>query len=156
MAQWTPPKAQVISVEAVGSDTVVGLRLPPGLSPPLAPASLLQETEVVIHLDVVLSEDAGVTTFRTEEQPRQPLVGQVLGFQQWWVPGALDAVLDTTRQWTRMRPAQRNHEHCLLGYETIEEGIGDGTGWCSRDDWVCPECFQRFITDDHLRVRGSR
>jgi hypothetical protein len=143
-------------VEVVDGDTVIGLQLSPGLSPPLAPASLVMDDVTLVHLDALVDEIDGVTRFRTEEHPRVPLRGQTVGLQQWWTPDAFDAVTDLTRSWVReSAPEPKAHEHCILGSEDIEQGVGDGTGWRSGDTWICCSCYERYIVEDHLRVRHN-
>ncbi len=96
-----------------------------------------------------------MTTFRTEEVPGRELVGATFGLQQWWTPEAFDAVVDTDRQWERVEaPPPEVHEHCILDWTTIEIGGDAEFGWRSLDDWICDECYRRYILEDHLGIRG--
>ena len=92
-------------------------------------------------------------TLRTEQQPGEDLVGRTLGFQQWWRTDQLEAVTDLSRTWVRV-PAPETHEHCLLGWETLN-APGATDAWQSGDDWLCDACHERYIRDDPLGLRSG-
>jgi hypothetical protein len=157
MPTWTPPSVTVVAVDRLDGDSMISLRVPPGLDSPLAPALLVDDGKQVVVLDAVVIEDGDTTVFRSRDVPVEDLVGRVVGLQQWWSPEAFDAATDVGRRWTHdAAPPPEHHEHCLLDWQTIEEGVGDGTGWQSRGEWVCTACYQRYFLDDELRIRGSR
>jgi hypothetical protein len=154
VAQWNPPSAGVESAHRVDNTTYVGLRLPDSHTAPLAPASLVRDGIELLHLDAVVEVRGNVTVFRTEQLLDPQLVGQSVGYQQWWTPEAFDAVADPDRQWTRQdAPEPKRHEHCLLDATTIEAASPVSWGWRSGEDWMCPACYQRFVIEDHLGVR---
>jgi hypothetical protein len=140
--------------------TLITLRLPEGLAPPLFPASLVDDSgdwRQVVHLDAVVQESGDTVVFETEETPQETIEGRTLGFQQWWRPEALELVTDVGRRWERTAaPSPEHHEHCMLDSATIETGVGDGTGWRSDRYWVCVACFEHFFEHDHLGVRSGR
>ena len=156
---WERPLVEVVSVERHAADTLISLRLPDGISPPLFPASLLAEGDEwrqLVHLDGVVRIDADIHVFRTEEIPAEDLAGRTLGYQQWWSPDALALVADNTLRWERVvAPSPEEHEHCRLDMTTIETGFGDGTAWRSNTEWVCAECYQRYFVEDHLGIRHA-
>jgi hypothetical protein len=84
VTSWTPPEVDVVFVRREGGTTFVGLRLGDARTAPLAPASLVASEQVVLDLDAVVTVETGVTTFRTRSAPPTNLVGEVVGFQQWW------------------------------------------------------------------------
>jgi hypothetical protein len=133
-------------------DTVVGLVLPDDLSGPLFPASLLVDGKQVLHLDTLVGVEGDITLARTEEVPLRELAGGVVGFQKWWRADQLDAVVDVERTWTRRTGPSEDHEHCLLDWTTIGRS-GEPEGWMSGADWICVACYQRYLVEDHLRVR---
>jgi hypothetical protein len=156
MTSWQAPEVEVVSVRREGPATFVALRLPEGLTLPLAPASLQDGQASILHLDAVVSTDGAVTVFRTEELPDESLDGRTFGLQQWWTPGALAAVLDTSRGWLKERaPSPADHEHCILDWTTIESRSGAAFGWRSGKDWICSACHERYIVEDHLGIRIS-
>lgn len=150
-----PPLVRIVDVRHDADRTLVVVRLPEGLTAPLAPASLLAGQLSVARLDAVLAEDGGTTTFRTSDALGRDSVGRDLGFQQWWVPEAYEAVVDTARRWERLEaPTPEHHEHCLLDWTTIESGEDGGSGWESDGQWICDDCFSRFFLGDELGLRG--
>jgi hypothetical protein len=42
-----------------------------------------------------------------------------------------------------------DHEHCSICWETIGCG-GQAAGFVSGDDWVCGECYRRFVVPKSL------
>jgi hypothetical protein len=141
-------------VRREAGDTLVGLVLPQDLLGPQFPASLVVDGEQSLHLDALVRVEGDITVARTEEVPLRELAGFVVGFQQWWRADQLDAVIDVDRAWTRRSAPTDDHEHCLLDWTTTGRG-GEPEGWLSGADWICLACHQRFLVEDHLRVRAS-
>jgi hypothetical protein len=116
---------------------------------------MMMEPKEVLHLDAVEGTYEGVTVFRTEEPAGHLAPGDVVGLQQWWAPWAYDAVVDIDRSWAhRPPPAPGHHEHCLLDWATIQATDGASGGWESRGEWICEACYERYLIDDHLGLRG--
>jgi hypothetical protein len=46
-------------------------------------------------------------------------------------------------------PGGWDHEHCSICWETIGCG-GQAAGFVSGDDWVCGECYRRFVVPKSL------
>lgn len=153
---WTKPMADVAFIRAAGDTTIIGLRLPNGLTPPLVPSSLVFDNEEQVHLDRVSEDDGGITSFSTEQVPPTDLVGRRVEFRQWWSVESFDAVADKSRSWSYMAaPPPEKHQHCILDWVTISTASEVRSGWYSDDSWICPDCHQRYIVDDHLGICGG-
>ena len=142
------------SIQCSGSTTLVGLRLPSDLTPPLAPASLWADDRSIVDLDWVVDADGDTTIFRTRADVPSDLPGRRLGFQQWWTPDQLALVTETWRPWTRVVEApDSSPDFCQLGWEPAETEGGPSPGWVSGRDWICELCHETYVVRDRLGVR---
>lgn len=157
MSDWQPPEVVVVALRSEGSISYVELLLPAGLTPPLAPSSLWAGGKCLVDLDQVVKVDGGTTSFRSSGAVQSELVGQKLGFQQWWTQDQLALVTDTMRRWTRATEAPSTcADFCQLGWEGTETEQGPEAGWVSGIDWICDRCHETYIVRDRLGVREER
>ena len=141
-SKWSLPSVKVLSVKSVGGDTLVGLLPPPGLTAPLAPASLMRDTQwwstsTQWCMKRLASPPSAPTSSHVRSWSDRSSAFSSCGRGMPSMPAG-----DLARSWTRASPPPNDHEHCVLGWETIHESIGDGTGWRSGHDWICLDCFQ--------------
>jgi hypothetical protein len=154
MSQWQRPETEVALVERDGAVSLIGLRLPKGLTPPLAPASLWINGHAVVDLDWVVGSDDDTTVFRTMDDMPSDLLGRTVEFQQWWTPDQLALVTDTWRPWARVTELpDGSPDFCRLGWEPAETEGGPVPGWVSGSDWICDQCHDSYIARDRLGVR---
>jgi hypothetical protein len=160
MTQWVGPEVTVVAIERSSPRSLVTLRFDEPEGPPGFPANLWNKgTDAKWHLDKVVTADDGTLTFETDEDLKALEVGRKYGFQQWWTPEALALVTDLTRHWQRATyPDNGDHDHCPLSWIEISAQPGEGVehvGYRSGDDWISVGAYERFIRDDHLRVRSE-
>ncbi len=130
---------------------------------PFAPCLLMtDETGDVVcelHRLVEVNGDIVVCDRFTELDPRVPEVGGCYHYQGWWVPGAMDAVLDESALWhRRVYPDNGDHDHCLLTYDTLA-AYGDYAHegyFHEAHGWVTVEAYELYIRDDVCRLRQPR
>lgn len=153
------PTATIVRMERSGGGARVTVDISGRVSPPLFPASLLRaEGDEALHLDRLISEEGDEAfVFETFAAPDElPVAGATYIFRPWWTPDALELVTDTTRQWVREQyPDNGGHDHCPLTWETIAANAGDGMAYRSGNDWISTTAYEKYIRDDHLRVRGD-
>ena len=155
---WVDPVATVLEISRDGDDLCVSLKLDRPYSPPLFPASLLRaEGDEALHLDRVEEVEPLRYEGRAFDAGHSSVAaGDCFTFRGWWTSDALDLVLDTGRSWVLERYQEDGgHEHCRLTWVEISAHGGEPNGYRSGDDWISVEAFQRYIRDDHLRVRSG-
>jgi len=162
---------EVRSVERAGAFFRLRLRLlePERIRGPLAPATLVPlegawRAILEIHRASVRDEDD--VTVESGPIDSCPLVpDQHVGYQRWWTSDQLELASDVSRVWAAAEfdPKMNGvNDHCRLGWESLYPGYdAPGTtelrhkpAFRSDDHWLCPTCYQKFILDDYLGIRG--
>jgi hypothetical protein len=134
------------------------------LSYPVAPADLRMadadlrhpETHACLFEFHQLIEREGTRLVFETYLTMQPLpaVGGKYSFCSWWDHWAMDAVLDLSTNWQRLKyPDDGNHEHCLLSCETISSYTGQSEGYHSQHGWITLAAYAEYIERDRLRIR---
>jgi hypothetical protein len=118
------PIAEILSASQVGEIATVVLRATCSPSPPIAPARLYERIDPgkeIFQLHKLIDQDGNRLTFETYAPGhRLPLAGTQLILRSWWLPEALEAVLDHEAEWTlKTYPDNGDHNHCLLTGATI-------------------------------------
>ena len=77
-------------------------------------------------------------------------------YTSWWTPEQLLLVTDTVKQWERrsVTASDMNDidycEFCGLCWARIAELP---VAYQSDRDWICSDCFERYIESDFLGIR---
>jgi len=127
---------------------------------PLAPAGLYSKSmsgQAQFQLHKLISHEGELLRFETYGEPPAslPTPGQVLFYRPWWMPKALQAVLDVDAKWTRKNyPENGEHSHCLFTWETISSYSGEQEGyWSEKYGWTTVTAYEDFIAKDIYRLR---
>ena len=154
------PTAVVLS--AYSSDdtatTIINISHQDYLGYPIAPASLKERVNSDFNFPLyqLVKREGPRLTFETYNiDIPQPIVGVTYEFYSWWIPDAIDAVLDTSVKWKQITyPDNGDHDHCLLTGETISAYDGYKEGYYSDlYGWITIEAHSKFIAHDILRIR---
>lgn len=159
---YQPPLAKVISSERNGDVVVTVLdqkRPPPD---PIAPGALYEaedSTAEVFPLHKLTAREPGLEgerlTFETYGETRRlPAVGVRYELRSWWLPHAMEALLDPEAGWERARYEgdRLDDEQCLFTWEYIAD---HPDAYRSKYGWVTAEAFDTYVRHDLLRMRRS-
>jgi len=152
---------QIESVESTESGVIVRLRMDRIEGDPIAPGWCgWPKNQVVQHKLVLhrLLERVGnvVTLENLDHTETVPPTGIEVEYTSWWDPHQLALVTDVTRQWASRLTSDANDsidscDFCGLCWARILDQDG---AYESRGDWICTDCFERYIVDDFLGIRG--
>jgi len=125
----------------------------------MAPAALsLDPNSVDYEFDVhkQIARDRFIVTFETYNSAQPlPKVGTTYTWHPWWLPWALDAVVDENANWQLCEyPEDEAHTHCLLTWETIAAYVDHRVGYVSKHGWITLDAYNEYIRDDVLRLRS--
>jgi hypothetical protein len=152
---------RVEAVEPTQNGVIVRLSLDEVGGDPIAPGwcgwpsgQLTQDTLVLHRL---LGRHRNVVSLESLDRPTSmPALGAEVEYTSWWTPDQLRLVTDTAKQWER-RPANATSvddidycDFCGLCWARIAELP---IAYQSNSDWICPDCFGRYIESDLLGIR---
>jgi hypothetical protein len=130
-------------------------------SHPLAPAGLYSKSlsgEKQFQLHKLVWHEGELFRFETygQQMASLPTAGQVFFFRPWWMPKALQVVLDVDANWIRKDyPDNGDHSHCLFTWETISWYSGERAGyWSEKYGWTTVTAYEDFIAKDIYRLRS--
>ena len=158
--QYRPPLAKVISSERDGDVVVTVLdqkRPPPD---PIAPGALYEaenSSAEVFPLHKLTARESGREidrlTFETYGTTGSlPKQGAQHELRSWWLPHAMDALLDPDAGWERARYEgdRRDDEMCLFTWENLADYPD---AYRSKYGWATAEAFDLYVRHDLLRMR---
>lgn len=157
---YRPPLARVISSDR-GRDIVVTVieqkRPPPD---PIAPGALYEAEDSSAEVfplhkltDRESSRESDLLTFETYETVGVlPMLGAEYELRSWWLPQAMDALLDPDAGWERAQYEgdHRDDELCLFTWENLAD---HPEAFRSKYGWVTAEAFDMYVRHDLLRMR---
>jgi hypothetical protein len=151
--------ARVEAVEPTRNGVIVRLSLDEIGGEPIAPGwcgwppgKVAQDTLVFHRL---LERRRSVVTLESLDRPTSiPALGAEVEYTSWWTPEQLGLVTDTAKEWER-RPAKDadtiDHcDFCGLCWARIAEFP---VAYQTDSDWICSDCFERYIESDFLGLR---
>jgi hypothetical protein len=152
------PIAEILSASQFGEIATVVLHATCSPSPPIVPAGLYERTDPskeIFQLHKLIGQDGNRLTFETyAPSHRLPPAGMQLILRSWWLPEALEAVVDYEAEWTlKTYPDDGDHNHCLLTGATISAHSDHSQGYHSKYGWITLEAYQKYIQQDSLRLR---
>lgn len=126
---------------------------------PICPATLYRDEDArssLLDLHRLLSIQGQSATCISFDSSTEVVVGETYFHQGWWSTSAYRLVTDRTRLWTLAKyPDDSDHDHCPLTWKKISTKNGEAFGYCSGDDWISVEAFEKYIRDDLLGVRQT-
>jgi hypothetical protein len=167
---YKAPEAVVVSCES--KDDIVRVTLaiefndaPKLLSrPPRAPASLVKRENdkdiwaFNLHRAVEKKDDLYI--YETYDFKGQlPDVGEQYVFRRWWALDQLAVAQSDPSNWEKRTFVPRNkveHEHCRICWVHIcgqEDGLN--FGYSDGNNWVCEECFEKYILSGFGKILGD-
>lgn len=158
---YQEPLATVLAIDKTDDVVRIELRIDRVPAPPIAPAGLYDPAEAgreIFPLHRLTEQLEDRLVFESYETAALlPPVGSSFILQSWWLPGALDAVLDMEAEWElEVYPDNGEHEHCLLTYERIAAYADCQKGYRSHHGWVTPAAYEQYIRRDVLRLRCQK
>ena len=156
------PLATVVRAEREGDVVTVVLdqKRPPPV--PIAPGALYESEDsraevFPLHKLVVQERGRGSDrlTFETYEESRSlPAAGEQYELRSWWLPHAIDALLDPKAGWERARYEgdRRDDEMCLFTWENLADAPD---AYRSKYGWATAEAFDLYVRGDLLRMRSG-
>jgi hypothetical protein len=155
---YVEPKVEILEVSQNRDVTRIVARFDKAVSDPVAPSGLYinpKSGSERFQLHKLISQDELVFTFETYHSAHPlPMMGDMYSYRGWWLPKAIEAVLDEEAQWQREQyPNNGNHDHCLLTWETIASYSQTSEGYHSEHGWITVDAYNKFIRDDiyHLK-----
>ena len=94
-------------------------------------------------------------TFETYGESRPlPAAGGQYELRSWWLPHAMDALLDPDAGWERARYEgdRRDDEMCLFTWENLADYPD---AYRSKYGWATAEAFNLYVRDDLLRTHSG-
>jgi len=86
-----------------------------------------------------------------------PTIGTNYIYRLWWTTDQLQAVTNTSRQWTyEVYPSNGDHDHCILSWEPIGVDEVHKAGYRSGKDWITEEAYRTYIVNDKHRLRHRK
>ena len=157
-----PVIAEIVDAQASVGGLRVTCRFTGSLHEPLAPAGLYREpgsNQAAVELHRVCMREGDLVTFETlgAHHRSASLVGSIFHYRAWWLPAAMQAVLDQDEVWQyRTYPDDGDHHHCLFSWETIAAYAKTRDGYWSRKyGWITIKSYQDFIRDDSISSARS-
>lgn len=156
-----PTTGRVEAVESTQTGVIVRLSLDEVGGDPIAPgwcgwpAGVGTQDTLVLHR--LLERRRNVVTLESLDRPTSmPPLGAMVEYTSWWTPEQLLLVTDTVKQWERrsVTASDMNDidycEFCGLCWARIAELP---VAYQSDRDWICSDCFERYIESDFLGIR---